>query len=1023
MKRQPSRAPSPTPTAFSGISNYRADYKQSKDAKGAPAVPQIDYRSVSRTHYVELGKYLASYLAKAPPGSRTTARSKLTRLTSQQFHELSTDVYDELVRRKNEREVPFLPVKEEFHPKRNQARQKLATLPSTRFEDLSSDVYFELSRRYPEFKEDPLGGQTPSSAWDDIPAADYAPQRTTSTSRTSGRASADRPPDSGYGSGSQRRPSEDRRRPSEDQYSSGRRSEDTYRRQEDPYAGREETLANALASRRKPSQDTTRRSEDRERERAEFGRRPSQATTNTMASDNTATGNNAPSAPAAQSTTATSMVIIPAKSTMMEEEYIDIPYGRDMRESTTLEEQDKRGLDVGRDRARERDTLGLEQEPDSASEYPSPLSARSPPAGLGGLAARLASVEAEDSDMANEGRNPADDYFGRASVDSTRSANLRGNPNDARGGSRASVAAEETEKMKRDYEYKIARMQTEITTLQREVADGAEAERRRLESEARVRQLEDELASVRQRAEEQSSAMRGLQKELDELKELRKREAMQAQDDREELAIYRDRCMKLEEENEMRQEMMQTDPDSIEQLRVDMEGLLIEISDLSRRNDELMSSKDSDNLLIRELDNQLKDYKRKYEQAKTELRSVKGVSISNMYQNFASSTHEATSQLFLQAPKFDKLEDQLPMAPDGGILDIHITAFLSAIDSLLTAGRSNAPTRVLTPMKAVVNAVTNIMDDIKAFERRPQRDRADVDMDALRSLRDRAEATLSNLVAATKTHASASGMSPVSLLDAAASHVSLTITEIGRTVCIRRASKAEQDQLSSSAGSSMTGSTATNGYSPALRPVDESRGYGSSSPSSHARKGSQASVASSMRGRYTESPGSPPTSSLGGRGYTRRPPSANSSVQTNSPPPIFDSSNMTGGVSDDSGPADGSETDPWTELKPYLEAQTESIVYAIQSVLSGVRSPQPSPTLNENITQIITIVASIVAVCNDNLPPGGAVQGKEILKELTDQANKLSEVQASAEMTKESRQAMAKSSFAIANAMKGLTKL
>lgn len=50
--------------------------------------------------------------------------------------------------------VPFLPVREEFHPKRNQARQKLATLPTTRFEDLSSDVYFELARRYPEFKED-----------------------------------------------------------------------------------------------------------------------------------------------------------------------------------------------------------------------------------------------------------------------------------------------------------------------------------------------------------------------------------------------------------------------------------------------------------------------------------------------------------------------------------------------------------------------------------------------------------------------------------------------------------------------------------------------------------------------------------------------------------------------------------------------------------------------------------------------------------------------------------------------------
>ena len=98
-------------------------------------------------------------------------------------------------------------------------------------------------------------------------------------------------------------------------------------------------------------------------------------------------------------------------------------------------------------------------------------------------------------------------------------------------------------------------------------------------------------------------------------------------------------------------------------------------------------------------------------------------------------------------------------------------------------------------------------------------------------------------------------------------------------------------------------------------------------------------------------------------------------------------------------------------------------MYAIQSVLSGVRSPTPSPNLNENLTQIITIVSSIVAVCKDNLPPASAAQGKEILRELGEHANKLSEVQALPEVTKESRQIMAKSSFAVANAMKGLMKL
>lgn len=96
---------------------------------------------------------------------------------------------------------------------------------------------------------------------------------------------------------------------------------------------------------------------------------------------------------------------------------------------------------------------------------------------------------------------------------------------------------------------------------------------------------------------------------------------------------------------------------------------------------------------------------------------------------------------------------------------------------------------------------------------------------------------------------------------------------------------------------------------------------------------------------------------------------------------------------------------------------------AIQNVLSGVRSPNPAPALNENLTQIITIVSSIVAVCSDNLPPTSAQQGAELLKDLRVHAETLQDVQQSPEVTKESRQVMAKSSFAIANAMKGLMKL
>ena len=118
-----------------------------------------EIKRTGRLHYEELLRFLRSHLTKAEfGGPRSNAREKLTRLSKQQFAELSTDVYDELMRRQNNARLgtdsPHLEVREEFHPKRNQARQKLATLPKTRFKDLGSDVFFELERRFPELKEE-----------------------------------------------------------------------------------------------------------------------------------------------------------------------------------------------------------------------------------------------------------------------------------------------------------------------------------------------------------------------------------------------------------------------------------------------------------------------------------------------------------------------------------------------------------------------------------------------------------------------------------------------------------------------------------------------------------------------------------------------------------------------------------------------------------------------------------------------------------------------------------------------------
>ncbi|KTW26766.1 hypothetical protein T552_02767 [Pneumocystis carinii B80] len=105
-------------------------------------------------YHAAFKQFLKSNVRNEADSRNTKAREKLTYLSKQQFYELSTDVYDELIRRQTKNlDTTFLQPCESFHPKRNQARQKLSTLSILRFLDLLGDVSFELERRFPELAE------------------------------------------------------------------------------------------------------------------------------------------------------------------------------------------------------------------------------------------------------------------------------------------------------------------------------------------------------------------------------------------------------------------------------------------------------------------------------------------------------------------------------------------------------------------------------------------------------------------------------------------------------------------------------------------------------------------------------------------------------------------------------------------------------------------------------------------------------------------------------------------------------
>ena len=278
---------------------------------------------------------------------------------------------------------------------------------------------------------------SPDSTYDDFPSPDFP----------TAPSERDREPPVPTRFG---RISEDRERPPSGG-SRPRRSQEDYnpsvvgRRGDDPYgeASPNEPLSDrdpyASSSRRKPSQDpiATIRSQPQD-----LGRRPSVAS----GSDTTSTTN-------AQSATVTSGIIIPNKSTIAEED-IEVPYGRS---ESAPEDGDGETDEVE--------------------------------GGLSGLARRLG----QDPDTDGGGRS--DDYFdkmsfGRASVASDRSARA--------GGGRGSAALnEDHEKMRREYEFRIATMQSRISVLERAMEDGDLRERQLEQSDQRVKQLEEELDKFR----------------------------------------------------------------------------------------------------------------------------------------------------------------------------------------------------------------------------------------------------------------------------------------------------------------------------------------------------------------------------------------------------------------------------------------------------------------------------------------------------------------------------------------------
>jgi hypothetical protein len=327
--------------------------------------------------------------------------------------------------------------------------------------------------------------------------------------------------------------------------------------------------------------------------------------------------------------------------------------------------------------------------------------------------------------------------------------------------------------------------------------------------------------------------------------------------------------------------------------------LLEEMKLLTTQQDTLFDNQNNSTREISRLQSEVRDWKARYSQLKIQTRASSVSSTSN-----------------LNSPLRMDVRSRLVPSEEGVIEDATISRFQHSIDDLLAVARRDF-TEVFDTMTEVVKATRAITDNIRRHGDRNMEEDPKV-----RKLTTRLSATANNLITATKNHASSQGLSPVSLVDAAASHLSNTVVDLVKVVKVRPASGTTFRTDDESDASR---------YSELATPITSP--MGSLSPPS---KSIPVPLTLAPRSNIPRTPARIEQ-------YTPRSPESVHSVDSRR----------------SSRPYTSRDED---ELRVYLDSQTQAIVESIQSLLTRIRNPKLDSLedFRPQIDEIVVIVEKIV---------------------------------------------------------------
>lgn len=375
----------------------------------------------------------------------------------------------------------------------------------------------------------------------------------------------------------------------------------------------------------------------------------------------------------------------------------------------------------------------------------------------------------------------------------------------------------------------------------------------------------------------------------------------------------RARFADLEIKHQTLQIELQDQQQVTEEVRREASTFLMEMRTLSEQSHSNWEREEQLSNEVHRLEEEVKQWKGRYAKAKTQLRHLRASSVG-----ISDARPDVSSMV---------AKDHELLQEHGLIKDVHVTKFQISIDELLRIARYDGHRLVMSQVQTVVIAIRYILQDVQTATAEP----GDGPAAQLRTKATRkVSATANNLITASKNFANSSGLSPVSLLDAAASHLSTAVIEIVHLVKIRASPQDELEDVHEEQEEDINVAQ--------LKSPD----YFSVAPS---------------QSRHSNNDNESIYSAI-------HPPSDHSRGRSRSNTALSDH--------DDDAAVNGWTHEPrfnyavnheheLQEVKLYVEDQTEGLVQSIQALVSSIRAEEDLSMIRTHISAISSVVTNVAS--------------------------------------------------------------